>query len=84
MNTGTPMAENCSASFCSVTVLPVPVAPVIRPWRFASAGSNASSAVAFLAIKRGSGTRRLHEDVKIAKPQFTTQFTKQFTKHTVF
>ena len=39
MNTGTPMREKLSASFCSVIVLPVPVAPVMRPWRFASAGS---------------------------------------------
>ena len=31
MNTGTPILENDSASFCSVTVLPVPVAPVISP-----------------------------------------------------
>ena len=33
--TGTPTAENDSASTCSVTVLPVPVAPVISPWRLA-------------------------------------------------
>ena len=38
MNTGTPIWLNDSASFCSVTVLPVPVAPVIRPWRLASPG----------------------------------------------
>jgi hypothetical protein len=31
MNTGTPMALKLSASFCSEIVLPVPVAPVIRP-----------------------------------------------------
>jgi hypothetical protein len=36
MNTGTPIAEKCSASVCRVTVLPVPVAPVMRPWRLAS------------------------------------------------
>ena len=35
MKTGTPMRENCSAITCSVTVLPVPVAPVIQPWRLA-------------------------------------------------
>jgi hypothetical protein len=28
---GTPMRENCSAITCSVTVLPVPVAPAMRP-----------------------------------------------------
>ena len=36
-NTGTPAREKPSASTCSVTVLPVPVAPVTRPWRLASA-----------------------------------------------
>ena len=35
-NTGTPAAEKPSARTCSVTVLPVPVAPVTRPWRLAS------------------------------------------------
>ena len=32
-NTGTPIAESCSAMSCSVFVLPVPVAPAIRPCR---------------------------------------------------
>src|SRR5438128_2604025 len=36
MNTGTPIDENACARDCSVTVLPVPVAPVINPCRFAS------------------------------------------------
>ena len=31
INTGTPISDSDSASFCSVTVLPVPVAPVISP-----------------------------------------------------
>src|SRR3954452_15295498 len=31
--TGTPAADSCSASSCSVLVLPVPVAPAISPWR---------------------------------------------------
>ena len=35
-NTGTPARANPSAKTCNVTVLPVPVAPVTRPWRFAS------------------------------------------------
>ena len=35
-NTGTPAREKPSASTCSVTVLPVPVAPVTRPWRLAN------------------------------------------------
>ncbi|MNT91428.1 hypothetical protein D3C72_2325240 [compost metagenome] len=39
MNTGTPMLENCSARVCRVTVLPVPVAPVMRPCRLARPGS---------------------------------------------
>ena len=36
-NTGTPARANPSAITCSETVLPVPVAPVTRPWRLASA-----------------------------------------------
>ena len=32
--TGTPWRDSCSVSSCSVLVLPVPVAPAIRPWRF--------------------------------------------------
>ena len=35
-NTGTPRREKPSASVISVTVLPVPVAPAISPWRLAS------------------------------------------------
>ena len=35
-----PAAENCSAMVCSVTVLPVPVAPAIRPWRLARPSSS--------------------------------------------
>ena len=38
-NTGTPMSEKDSAMTFMVTVLPVPVAPAIRPWRFAMLGS---------------------------------------------
>gem|GEM_PF-4581940 len=32
--TGTPARDSCSASTCRVTVLPVPVAPAMSPWRF--------------------------------------------------
>ena len=32
-NTGTPLADSCSASSCRVLVLPVPVAPATRPCR---------------------------------------------------
>ena len=34
MKTGTPASESCSARTWSVFVLPVPVAPATRPWRF--------------------------------------------------
>ncbi len=54
MNTGTPILEKFSARVCSVTVLPVPVAPVIRPWRLARPGSKWHSVSAFLAISSGS------------------------------
>ena len=37
-NTGTPIALNVSARFCSEQVLPVPVAPAMRPWRLAIEG----------------------------------------------
>src|SRR5213075_1369579 len=43
------------ASACNVTVLPVPVAPVMRPWRFARPGSSASSCLSFLAMSKGAG-----------------------------
>ena len=36
MNTGVPIREKASANTCKVTVLPVPVAPVIKPCRFAN------------------------------------------------
>ncbi len=35
ITTGTPAADRPSARTWSVTVLPVPVAPVMRPWRLA-------------------------------------------------
>ena len=50
MKTGTPILENCSAICCSVTVFPVPVAPVIKPWRLAKAGRMTDSVAEFLAI----------------------------------
>ena len=37
--TGTPISEKDSAMTFMVTVLPVPVAPAIRPWRLAMLGS---------------------------------------------
>ena len=54
MKTGTPMRENFSASTCSVTVLPVPVAPATRPWRFARPGSRQRSVGPALATSIGS------------------------------
>lgn len=53
INTGTPISEKDSASFCRVTVLPVPVAPVIKPWRLAIAGSKCSCLSSVRAISRG-------------------------------
>src|SRR6185436_15055779 len=58
MNTGTPIAEKRCARAWSVTVLPVPVAPVMRPWRLASPGSSASSFLSFLATSRDDGMAR--------------------------
>ena len=57
MNTGTPMRLKDSAMRCRVTVLPVPVAPAIRPWRLASAGSRhrSCSPLVSFAINKGSG-----------------------------
>ena len=43
-NTETPAAESCSASTCSVRVLPVPVAPAISPCRFAMLSATFTSA----------------------------------------
>ena len=54
MNTGTPMREKFSARVCRVTVLPVPVAPVMRPWRLARPGNRWHSVAACLAISMGS------------------------------
>ncbi len=45
-NTGQPAAEICSAISCRVRVLPVPVAPAIRPWRLRNrSGMPTSTAV---------------------------------------
>ena len=48
-NTGTPMADSCSAISCRVLVLPVPVAPAIRPWRFIMATGTWTTASAATA-----------------------------------
>src|SRR5256714_13012679 len=54
MNTGTPIDEKRCASVCSVTLFPVPVAPVMRPCRLASAGRRCSAVLSFLAIRSGA------------------------------
>src|SRR4051812_48241103 len=54
MNTGTPIREKFSAMTCRVTVLPVPVAPVMQPCRLAMAGSKASSLAPDFAMISGS------------------------------
>ena len=54
MNTGTPMREKLSARTCKLTVLPVPVAPVMHPWRLAKAGSRARSSSPDRAMISGS------------------------------
>ena len=41
MKTGTPAADSCSAMTCRLFVLPVPVAPATRPWRFSMATGSA-------------------------------------------
>ena len=63
MNTGTPMPESRSAITCSVTVLPVPVAPVIRPCRLAKRRKEIEFDVAVLGDRQGIGHRSLHRDV---------------------
>ncbi len=52
-NTGTPAELNASASTCSVTVLPVPVAPATRPCRL-----NMASGMRIFASTTGSPSRR--------------------------
>ena len=77
-NTGTPASEKPSASTCSDTVLPVPVAPVTRPWRLASLSSRYSGStlrprkilpscsrawLCTMASLLGTGCRRLKGNV---------------------
>ena len=54
MNTGTPMSDSDCAMVCKVTVLPVPVAPVMQPCRLTRFDSmsmmTAGLAVMFFAI----------------------------------
>ena len=57
MNTGTPAREKASARVCSVMVLPVPVAPVIRPCRLALSGCRQHRMSSRCAITKGSVMR---------------------------
>jgi len=61
MKTGTPIWLKDSASFCRLIVLPVPVAPVIKPCRFASAGSSWHSVSPWRASRIGSAMRKSPE-----------------------
>ena len=54
MNTGVPRSEKCCAKACKLTVFPVPVAPVIRPWRLPIWGRKKTSCVDDFAIRIGS------------------------------
>ena len=49
-NTGQPAAATCSAISCSVRVLPVPVAPAMRPWRLRKRSGIATSTA---GVRRG-------------------------------
>lgn len=64
MNTGTPIRDNRSAITWRETVLPVPVAPVMIPWRLASAGRRSSSSSPRRAMGRGSGVRALRAGIE--------------------
>src|SRR2546425_3821181 len=59
-NAGTPAAESCPASDCSVFVFPVPVAPAISPWRFIIAsGTPMAGGAATLPSRMGAPRRRV-------------------------
>ena len=45
--TGVPAAATCSAITCRVLVLPVPVAPAMRPWRLSIASERFTGAAGF-------------------------------------
>ena len=73
MKTGTPRRLKVSASVCRVTVLPVPVAPVTRPCRFAIAGSRKHSMSSRLASRIGSA-------MATAREREGSQFTAQLPR----
>jgi hypothetical protein len=55
MNTGTPISDSDCAITCSVTVLPVPVAPVMHPCRLTRLDSMSSASWSFFAIVSEEG-----------------------------
>ena len=67
-NTGTPARANPSAITCSDTVLPVPVAPVTRPWRLASASVSQAGCWPFPTKIFSSVSAILFSDTAIASP----------------
>src|SRR3984893_13289443 len=67
-NIGTPARANPSAITCSETVFPVPVAPVTRPWRFASANVSHAGCSPFPMKIFSSVSAILVSDVTIASP----------------
>src|SRR6266446_8613884 len=67
-NTGTPARANPSAITCNETVFPVPVAPVTRPWRFASPSVSQTGCSPFPMKIFSSVSAILLSDVAIASP----------------
>ena len=67
-NTGTPARANPSAITCNETVLPVPVAPVTRPWRFASPSVSQAGCSPFPMKIFSSVSAILLSDVAMASP----------------
>ena len=59
-NTGTPATESCSVMSWSAFVLPVPVAPATRPWRFivASGTPHGGLAVGTVPVEHGAARDR--------------------------
>ena len=83
MNTATPMSENRCASACIVIVLPVPVAPVISPWRLASAGEGAHFSFFARSMRKIISTMAGHSrwaNVKHRKERADAKRGKIFTR----
>src|SRR6266849_6788835 len=67
-NTGTPARAKPSAMTCNETVFPVPVAPVTRPWRFASPSVSQTGCSPFPMKIFSSVSAILLSDLTIASP----------------